>query len=76
MRKVAIVIAAAVSLLLAGSLVYRADATTGAGTLGLAATAKHYSQVEQATTCKGKKGPFCQPDMHLRCDPWCHCVPC
>jgi hypothetical protein len=75
MRKVVIMIAAAASLLLAGSLVYRADATTGAGTLGLAATAKHYSQIEQAT-CKGKKGPFCQPGMHLRCDPLCHCVRC
>ena len=75
MHKVVIMIAAAATLLLAGSFAYRADAMTGAGTLGLAATAQHYSQVEQAS-CKGKKGLFCQAGMRLRCDPWCHCAPC
>jgi len=75
MRKVVIMIAAAAILLLAGSFAYRADATTGTGTLGLAAAAKPYSQVEHAS-CKGKKGLFCQAGMRLRCDPWCHCKPC
>jgi hypothetical protein len=75
MRKVVILFAAAAALLLAGSFAFKADATTGAGTLGLAATAKTYSPIEQAT-CKGKKGPFCQPGFTLRCDPWCHCVHC
>ena len=56
MRKVVIVFAAAASLLLAGSFAYRADATTGAGTLGLPAAAKTYSPIEQAPA-KAKRAP-------------------
>jgi len=74
MRKVVIACAAAASLLLAGAYVFTADATTGAGTQGLSAQAKHYSPVEKVG-CKGR-GPFCQPGWVLKCDPVCHCVRC
>ena len=57
MRKVVIAFAAAVSLLLAGAYAFNAQATTGAGTLGLPAAAKNYSPVDQVA-CRFS-GPTC-----------------
>ena len=64
MRKVAFAFAAAALMLLAGAL--SADAMTGAGTLGLGATAKNLSPVEQvgcrvAGVCRLGRTWVCRP---------------
>jgi hypothetical protein len=63
MRKVAFVVAAATFMLLAGAFAFTAEATTGAGTLGLPAAAKNFSAVE-TVACRFA-GPTC-PIGHTR----------
>ena len=63
MRKVAFVFAAAAFMLLAGAFAFTAEATTGAGTLGLPAAAKNFSAVE-TVACRFA-GPTC-PIGHTR----------
>jgi hypothetical protein len=71
MRKIALAIAAAALLLFAGSFVWKADATTGAGTLGLARAAKNYSPIDTVACrfdafCDGPRGPLICSDH--RCE--------
>jgi len=74
MRKVAFALAAAAVMLLAGALT--AEATTGAGTLGLGAAAKHFSPVE-TVACR-VAGPVCRAGRTLVCRPLrgCWCTRC
>ena len=64
MRKIALAIAAAALLLFAGSFVWKADATTGAGTLGLARAAKNYSPIDSVVPAASMA--FAGPAT-----PWC-----
>src|SRR5262245_22802264 len=65
MRKIASAIGAAALLLFAGSFVWKADATTGAGTLGLARAAKDYSPID---TVACRFDGFCRPGYTMV---WC-----
>jgi hypothetical protein len=57
MRKIMFASVALVGLMLAGTLVWTAEAATGAGTLGLEGAAKPYSLIEKAACKFG--GPTC-----------------
>jgi len=74
MRKVAFAFAAAALMLLAGAL--GAEATTGAGILGLRATAQNFSPVE-AVGCR-TVGPVCGLGRTWVCRPLrgCWCARC
>jgi hypothetical protein len=75
MRRVAIMLTAAIALVLAGAYAFEADAGAGAGTLGLPALAKNYSPVNQAA-CK-MKGPTCDYGYTRVCRMWkCWCARC
>jgi hypothetical protein len=75
MRKVLIAFAGAASLLLAGAYAFDADATAGAGTLGLPAVAKHYSEIDRVA-CKFR-GPSCPIGYTRVCRMWkCWCARC
>lgn len=75
MRKAAIMFGAAAALLLVGSFAFEADATTGAGTLGLPAAAKNFSPVNQVA-CK-MAGPTCPVGYTRVCRMWkCWCARC
>jgi hypothetical protein len=74
MRKVVMIITAVASILVAGIVAFEAHATMGAGTQSLAASAKSYSQVQEAS-CDGQ-GMFCRQGSYLRCNPFCVCEPC
>jgi hypothetical protein len=75
MRKVAILLTAALALTLAGAFAYQADATTGAATLGLPSVAKNYSLVDQVA-CKFA-GPTCPIGYTRVCRMWkCWCARC
>jgi len=74
MRKIAFAIAAAALLLFAGSSVWKADATTGAGTLGLARAAKNYSPID---TVACRFDAFCRPGYTMVCRLFnCWCARC
>jgi hypothetical protein len=74
MRKIAFAIAAAALLLFAGSSVWKADATTGAGTLGLARAAKNYSPID---TVAYSFDAFCRPGYTMVCRLFnCWCARC
>lgn len=73
MRRVAIMLTAAIALVLAGAYAFEADAGAGAGTLGLPAVAKNYSPV---IACK-MAGPTCPIGYTRVCRPWkCWCARC
>jgi hypothetical protein len=57
MRKLVIALVATAAMLFAGSVMWKADATTGTGTQGLPATAKDYSLVD-TVACRFS-GPTC-----------------
>jgi hypothetical protein len=71
MRRIAFAIAAVALLLFAGSFVWKADATTGTGTLGLARVVKNYSPID---TVACRFDGFCRPGYTMVCrlfDCWC-----
>ncbi len=75
MRKIMFASVALAGLMLAGALVWTAEAATGAGTLGLAGAAKPYSLIEKAS-CKFK-GPLCPIGYTKVCRMWkCWCARC
>jgi hypothetical protein len=75
MRKLAIALVATVGMLLAGSVMWTADATTGAGTQGLPHAAKHYSVVD-TVACKFS-GPTCPVGYTRVCRLFnCWCARC
>lgn len=75
MRRVAIMLGAAVALLLVGVYAFEADAGAGAGTLGLPAAAKNFSPVNQVA-CK-IAGPTCRIGYTRVCRMWkCWCARC
>ncbi len=75
MRKFAIMLAAALTMLFAGALAWNAQATTvTSATIG--AKAKNYSPIVHETACRGW-GRHCPPGFIWRCGPWrCACRPC
>ena len=74
MRKLIILLAAAAAILAVGTVAFEANATIGAGTQGLPAGAKPYSQIEKVSC--GDQGMFCPKGATLQCDPLCVCVSC
>jgi hypothetical protein len=74
MRNTVIIFAAAAALSVIAGVAFEANATIGAGTEGLPAEAKSYSQVEK-TNCNDQ-GLFCRKGSALQCNPICICVPC
>jgi hypothetical protein len=73
MRKIVILLAAAVALLGAG-YAFEANATMGAGLQGLQLPANSFSPVEKADCAE--QGMFCPKGATLQCDPLCVCTPC
>jgi hypothetical protein len=75
MRKLAIALGVTAAVLLAGSLSWKADATTlSSGTVNLPSAAKNYSPVEKAGCYR--RG-WCGFGFHKVCGPLrCWCVPC
>ena len=75
MRKLAIAILATAAMLLAGSVIWTVDATTGAGTQSLPTAAKNYSIVE---TVACRVSAACPRGSTLVCRPlWrCWCARC
>jgi hypothetical protein len=72
MRKLAIIMTAALAMLFVGALGWNAEATTVPG----AATAKNYSPIVKETACRGW-GRHCPPGFIWRCGPYrCWCRPC
>ena len=76
MRKLVIALTATVAMLFAGSLVWKAEATTPVGDPGVAATVKNFSPVIKAAC--GAPGPHCGPRHHWVCNGHgrCWCAPC
>ena len=75
MRKVTIIVAMAVAMLIAGLFSWKAEATTGAGTAGLPAAVKDYSLIEKAAC--GGYGKHCPRGYTWICKPGrCWCAPC
>lgn len=75
MRRVAIMLIAAIALLFAGAYAFEADAGAGAGTLGLPAAAKNFSPINQVA-CK-VAGPTCPLGYTRVCRMWkCWCARC
>lgn len=75
MRKIAITLAAAAAVLLAGAYGFHADATVGSGTLGLPIAAKNFSPVDRVS-CR-TKGPLCPLGYTRVCRPFkCWCARC
>lgn len=75
MRKLAIALGITVAVLFAGSLAWKADATTlSSGTITLPTAAKNYSPVEKA----GCRRPgWCGLGWYRVCGPIrCRCLPC
>ena len=75
MRKLAIALGVTAAVLLAGSLSWKADATTlSSGTLNLPSAAKNYSPVEKTGCYRVGR---CGLGWHRVCGPLrCWCVPC
>jgi hypothetical protein len=74
MRKIALAIAAAALMLLAGALT--AEAMTGSGTFGLRSTAKNFSPID-TVSCRWA-GPVCPRGRTWICRPLrgCWCARC
>jgi hypothetical protein len=75
MRKFAIALGMTAAVVFAGSLAWKADATTlSSGAIHLPSTAKNYSPVEK-TGCR--RPGWCGLGWFRRCGPLrCWCVPC
>jgi hypothetical protein len=75
MRKLAIALGMAAVVVIAGSLAWKADATTlSSGAVQLPSAAKNYSPVEKAG-CRVRG--WCGWGWHKVCGPLrCWCVPC
>jgi len=75
MRRIALLLITAVTLLLAGSLGFHAEATIGSGTQGLPSAAKAFSPVDRVA-CRFA-GPLCPAGYTRVCRPWrCWCTRC
>jgi hypothetical protein len=76
MRQLTIALTATAAILLAGSLAWKAEATTPGGDTNVPAAAKNFSPVMKAA-CRGLGGR-CGPGLHWVCGPHghCWCAPC
>jgi hypothetical protein len=75
MRKMALIVIAAVVMLFAGALDWRAEATTLNGASHLPAVTKNFSPVERVAC--GGPGPNCPWGRTWVCRPrGCWCAPC
>jgi hypothetical protein len=74
MRKFMVAVATA-GVLSAGSLAWKADATTPLRDPGVVTVANNFSLVVKAAC--GQPGPLCRPGRHWVCGPrHCWCAPC
>lgn len=71
MRKLLVALMLTGGIMLAGSLVWKAEATTPGSDAGLPAAAKNFSPVAKAAC--GAPGPHCGPRRHWICGPHGHC---
>jgi hypothetical protein len=70
-------LAAAVGILLAGSLAWTADAQTWRGAASIPSAAQNFTPIEKAAC--GGRGPHCRWGRHWVCGPRglrCWCAPC
>ena len=75
MRKFGVALAVGAALLLAGSLSWKAEATSAVKSEALPALVKKFSLIDKAA-CNGW-GRFCPPGYTWRCGPYrCACRPC
>lgn len=74
MRKMTVAVAAAAAtIVLAGSLIGRAEAI---GPVAIHAGTQHSTLIEKAA-CGGRWGRWCRPGRHRVCGPrHCWCAPC
>jgi hypothetical protein len=77
MRKLTIALLATAAIMLAGSLSWRAEATTPGSDASLPATAKYFSPVVKAACGQPGPHPHCTPGRHWVCGLHrCSCAPC
>ena len=76
MRKLAVICAAAATVLLAGSPASKLDAETWRGAGNISGTAQNFTPIEPAA-CRAP-GPHCRPGFTWVCTRWrgCWCRPC
>jgi hypothetical protein len=75
MRKFGVAVAVGAALLIAGSLSWKAEATSAVKSETLPAMVKKFSLIDKAA-CNGW-GRFCPPGYTWRCGPYrCACRPC
>jgi hypothetical protein len=76
MRRMAIMLAAAMALTVGAAPTWQAQAQIERGPASLADTAKNFTPVEKAA-CGPHWGRFCGPWHHRVCGRWhCWCAPC
>ncbi len=78
MRRLTIMLGAAIAILLAGAFAGTVEAQTSRGAFNIPAAAKNFTPIEKAA-CGPFRGRYCGPFHHLVCGPYhrhCWCARC